>query len=97
MKIKLDLNFDFVDIAGAKLEGQAPAGRFLAVLLAGSNTGDALKQWEWATKLAKDGILELEDSDFVTLEKFVKDAASATTLSKAQVLQAMLNARLTKP
>jgi len=95
MKITIDLNKPFTDTDGNAL-AEANQNKFLAKLLAASPAGDALKQWDWAITLSKSGVLELDESDFQALEKFVKECKDATTLAKAQLLQALIDARLCK-
>jgi hypothetical protein len=59
----------------------------LAGALASSSKGDALKFWDWAKKLFKGEVLDLDKSDQETLKGFVKDSDSFTVLAKAQLLE----------
>lgn len=68
-------------------------GTTLAKLIANSNAGDPLKLWDWAVTINKGEVLELDESDFETLVKFIKDNQQLTILSKAQLLRTMLDAR----
>jgi hypothetical protein len=87
--MKLDFNFDFVGLDEVAFEG-GNAGKLLAGALAGATKGDSLKFWDWAKKLFKGEILDLDKSDQETLKTFVKDSESFTVLAKAQILEAFI-------
>lgn len=93
MRIKLNLNRSFVDTEGNELP-DGPQSKFLARLLAASPTGDALKLWDWAVALSKTGELELDESDAETLTKFIRETQGTTALAKAQLQQALIEARV---
>jgi hypothetical protein len=84
--MKLDFNFDFIGLDDQIFEG-GNAGKMLAGALASSSKGDALKFWDWAKKLFKGEVLDLDKSDQETLKGFVKDSDSFTVLAKAQLLE----------
>jgi hypothetical protein len=84
--MKLDFNFDFIGLDGQVFEG-GNAGKMLAGALASASKGDALKFWDWAKKLFKGEVLDLDKSDQETLKGFVKDSESFTVLAKAQLLE----------
>jgi hypothetical protein len=87
--MKLDFNFDFIGLDDQVFEG-GNAGKMLAGALASASKGDALKFWDWAKKLFKGEILDLDKSDQETLKTFVKDSESFTVLAKAQLLEAFI-------
>jgi hypothetical protein len=83
--MKLNFNFNLVDLDGKELEG-ANSGKLLANTLIQQTKGDAVKYWEWALALNKGDILDLDTSDQETLKNFVKDSETITVLAKAQIL-----------
>lgn len=84
--MKLDFKFDFIGLDDQIFEG-GNAGKMLAGALASASKGDALKFWDWAKKLFKGEVLDLDKSDQETLKGFVKDSESFTVLAKAQLLE----------
>jgi hypothetical protein len=84
--MKLDFNFEFIGLDDQVFEGNN-AGKMLAGGLASASKGDALKFWDWAKKLYKGELLDLDKSDQETLKGFVKDSESFTVLAKAQILE----------
>lgn len=86
--MKLQLNKQFLGLDGKPLEGQT-IGQFLAQALASASKGDALKYWDWATKLHAGKELSLDISDSETLKAFVKENEGFTALAKAQLLSEM--------
>jgi hypothetical protein len=58
----------------------------LANNLVSGSRGDAVKFYDWALKLYKDGSLTLDRSDFEMLKKFVESLDSVSILYKAQLL-----------
>lgn len=91
--MKVDFNFDLVGFNGEILlnekEQTTNAGKLLAIALAGSTKGDALKFWDWAVNLNKGEILDLDSSDKETIKNFIKDSEGFTILAKAQLLQVL--------
>lgn len=83
--MKLNLNFNLKDLQGQEIQ-DANAGKAIASALAQESKGDALKFWDWATKLYKGIELDLDASDAETLKNFVKNNESLTILLKGQVL-----------
>ena len=84
--MKLDFNFNFIGLDDQVFEGDS-ASKMLAGALASASKGDALKFWDWAKKLFKGEVLDLDKSDQETLKGFVKDSESFTVLAKAQLLE----------
>lgn len=87
--MKLDFNFNFIGLDEVAFEG-GNAGKTLAGALAGASKGDALKYWDWAKKLFKGEVLDLDKSDQETLKTFVKESDSFTVLAKAQLLETFI-------
>lgn len=83
--MKLDLNFELTDLAGQPIK-DANAGKIVANALSQDSTGDALKFWDWATKLYNGKVLDLDASDIETFKNFIKNSQSLTILLKGQVL-----------
>jgi hypothetical protein len=86
--MKLDFNFNLVDLDGNQIEN-ANAGKLLANTLVQQSKGDALKYWEWALSLNKGEILDLDTSDQETLKNFIKDSENFAIIAKAQLLQVL--------
>lgn len=87
--MKLDFNFEFIGLDDQVFTG-GNAGKLLAGALASASKGDALKFWDWAKRLFKGEILDLDKSDQETLKNFVKESESFTVLAKAQILEIFL-------
>jgi len=84
--MKLDFNFNLVDLDGNSIEN-ANAGKLVANSLVQQSKGDALKFWEWALALNKGEILDLDSSDQETLKNFIKDSENFAIIAKAQLLK----------
>lgn len=84
--MKLDFNFNLVDLEGQEIEN-ANAGKLLAASLVQQSKGDAIKFWEMALKLNKGEVVDLDSSDQQLLKTFIKDNESLTILAKGQMLQ----------
>ena len=84
--MKLDFNFNLVDLDGNSIEN-ANAGKLVANSLVQQSKGDALKFWEWALALNKGEVLDLDSSDQETLKNFVKDSENFAIIAKAQLLK----------
>jgi len=83
--MKIDLNFNLVDLDGKAIEN-SNAGKIVAESLVRQSKGDALKYWDWAVALNKGEILDLDTSDQETFKSFVKDNEGLPILTKAQIL-----------
>jgi hypothetical protein len=88
--MKIDLTQKVLDTLGKPIVPEATLGNVLSSQLAGATTGDSLKLWGWAEKLARALPIELDDSDLITLTDFVKNHTSMTVLAKAQLLKAFI-------
>lgn len=86
--MKLNFNFDLVDLDGKTIEG-ANAGKLLANSLVQQTKGDAVKFWELALKLHKGEVVDLDTSDQQLLKTFIKDSESITVLGKGQLLKVL--------
>lgn len=84
--MKIDLNFELLNLQGDPFKGNMMASRLLAEQLANATTGDPLKLYYWAEKLYNGKVLELDPSDIETLVSFIKSNTNLTNLSKAQML-----------
>ena len=83
--MKVDLNIVLVDLDGKEID-KSNAGKLVANLLSLDRKGDSLKYWDWALKLNKGEVLDLDPSDFDTLRRFIKGNDNLTNLVEAQVL-----------
>ena len=84
--MKLDFNFNLVDLDGNSIEN-ANAGKLVANSLVQQSKGDALKFWEWALALNKGEVIDLDSSDQETLKNFIKDSENFAIIAKAQLLK----------
>lgn len=75
---------------GSVVQLPTSLGKVLSAQLATATSGDALKFWGWAEKLAKDLPIEPDEADLQTLTEFVKNHTTMTVLVKAQLLKAFL-------
>ncbi len=99
MNCKIDLSFLLTGLDGKSLKSdegeEVKASRLLAHHLANSNAQDfsPIKAYDWATKLYKEGIIEVDEADRSKLEKFVENNQTLTNLSKAQIIKAIQEAK----
>lgn len=77
-----------VDESGKKV-GEQLLSRNLANLLVNAQTENAIKFYDWALKLYKDGWIEVDGSDKQTLYDFIKNDKRIVNLIKAQLLKLM--------
>lgn len=85
--MKLDFNKPFLNLDGQAIE-ETNQGKILAQALSQSldaKETDILKYWEWALKLNKGEILDLDQADQVKLKAFI-DKAQFNVLVKFQLL-----------
>lgn len=83
--MKLNLNFNLLDLDGKEIEG-ANAGKLLANQLVNQSKGDAVKFWELSLKLYKGEVIDLDTSDQALIKQFIKDSEQLPVLTKAQLL-----------
>ena len=83
--MKIDLNFNLVDLNGAEVPN-TNAGKLVAQTLVQQTKGDALKFWDWAVALNKGEVLDLDTSDQETFKSFIKESETITIFAKAQIL-----------
>jgi hypothetical protein len=83
--MKLDLNFDLKNLEGNAIPN-SNCGKIVANALSQEAKGDALKYWDWATKLYNGKVIELDNSDQGTFKEYIKSSQSLSILLKAQVL-----------
>ncbi|MBT6045792.1 MAG: hypothetical protein HOG49_03120 [Candidatus Scalindua sp.] len=87
------LNFDKVLV---DLEGKAilEAGKeinlkqLVSNLLLQAREGDAIKLYDWAGKIYKDGLIEIDDSDIKKLTEIL-NKAQLPVITKAQILKVL--------
>ena len=90
--MKLDLNFELLNLKGEVIKG-AFVGELIAQRLVSGPNGDALKLMGWGRKLAKGEAIELDASDEQTFKALVEQDQEITILTKAQVLEKMLETK----
>lgn len=83
--MKLDFNKQILDLDQNPIEG-SNIGKTLATVLVAQPKGDALKFLEWAQKMYKGEVIDLDTSDQNTLKDFIKNSDQLTILLKGQAL-----------
>ena len=90
-KITINLNFDLKGLDGETALGNV--GQLLAGLLVGATKGDAIKHYNWALKLHNKEAIEVDLSDYRKIKSFVEENEQITLLAKAQILNALEDAK----
>ena len=83
--MKIDLNAPIIDLDGTEIK-DSNMGKIVAQMLISETKGDALKFWDWAQKLYKGEILDLDKSDQEVFKNFIKDTEKIPVITKAQIL-----------
>lgn len=86
--MKIDLNKNVIDLDGKDIEN-ANMGKIVANFLVNESKGDALKFWDWALKLNKGEVLDLDKSDQETFKSLIKETEKLPIITKAQILEAL--------
>ncbi len=86
MPIKINLNSEIKDLNEKPIDVM---GKLLAIHLANSTDGDALKLYGWAQSFHKGEEISIDKSDFKTLREFVENVKTLTILSKSQILETL--------
>lgn len=86
--MKIDLNKSVLDLDGKEIEN-ANMGKIVANFLVNESKGDPLKFWEWALKLNKGEVLDLDKSDQDTFKTLIKETEKLPIITKAQILEAL--------
>lgn len=83
--MKIDLNAPIIDLDGSEIK-DSNMGKIVAQMLITETKGDALKFWDWAQKLYKGEVLDLDKSDQEVFKNFIKDSEKIPIITKAQIL-----------
>ena len=83
--MKIDLNAPIIDLDGTEIN-DSNMGKIVAQMLITETKGDALKFWDWAQKLYKGEILDLDKSDQEVFKNFIKETEKIPVITKAQIL-----------
>lgn len=83
--MKLDLSSKIKSIDGEDFS--ETFALVLSKILMSSNKGDAIKLYDWAMNLHKDGSIEIDNSDKNILTKFIETTESISILIKGQLLK----------
>lgn len=82
----LNLNFNFKDLDGKDLPIDKNVAKTLADMLCGQTSGlGAVKSYDWAIELHKNGQIDIDRTDLKLLEDFV-EKSQISNLGKAQLL-----------
>lgn len=84
--MNIDLNKSILDLDGKEIEN-ANMGKIVAQFLVNESKGDALKFWDWALKLNKGEVLDLDKSDQETFKTLIKETEKLPIITKAQILE----------
>lgn len=91
----IDLNKPILDLDGNPVQEGMTLGKALAAQLAHSGKGNAIKFMDWALSLHRGETIQVDDSDYTTLTKFVEDS-ELRAFVKAPILRAMIEAKDSK-
>ena len=83
--MKIDLNAPIIDLDGSNIQ-DSNMGKIVAQMLITETKGDALKFWDWAQKLYKGEVLDIDKSDQEVFKNFIKDSEKIPIITKAQIL-----------
>jgi len=81
---KIDLNFGINDLDGNEL---VKANKLFANALMNEKKGEAVKLFDWAMTLNKEGIISVDESDFNKIKEIAESSETLAILSKAQLLK----------
>lgn len=94
--IKLNFNSPLMGLDGKAIDADMTLGKRLGNLLSVSNKGDAVKYMDWAKKLYRGEVLELDRSDKRTLIDFIKGHDELINLMEDQLLSIIYEAEKTE-
>lgn len=84
--MKIDLNKSVLDLDGKEIDN-ANMGKIVANFLVNESKGDPLKFWDWALRLNKGEVLDLDKSDQETFKTLIKETEKLPIITKAQILE----------
>jgi len=85
MKIKIDLNFEILDLDGKK---QGIANKMIAALLMSEFAkADAEKFFDWALSFNLVGITEVDSADLTKLHDLINSSERITVMAKAPIIK----------
>lgn len=84
--MKIELNKKFKDLSGKEVGGDL-MNSIVANTLVQGKSDSTIKVYDMATTIFKDGIIELDSTDFDLLFKTIEDSEGLTTMGKAQILK----------
>jgi hypothetical protein len=88
--MKLNLDFQIKNLDGDAMPSeQANASKVLAGALSSANKGNAIKLHDWALRLWRKEVLEIDKVDKEFLEAFVESTETLTVLAKVPILNAI--------
>lgn len=90
---KIDFNVPLLDLDKKPVD-DASIGKLIAQIIVTEAKGDSIKLYGWGILLHEGKTLELDESDWQTLNELLKNSERITHLVKAPALQIMLDAKL---
>ena len=82
--MKVDLNFDLVDLEGVLI---SKANKIIAGLLMSEMKGDSVKLFDWAVSFSKDGIVEMDAADLESFKSLLKTTERISVMAKAPIIK----------
>ena len=86
--MKIDLNKSLLDLDGKEI-ADLNMGKIVAQMIVQATKGDALKFWDWALKLNKGEVIDLDKSDQEVFKNLVKEHEQLPIITKAQILEVL--------
>ena len=82
----IELNWSIKDLTETEIPN-AEANKLLANTLISEKKGDAVKLFDWALTLTKEGVITVDESDFNKIKDIIENSDTLAILSKAQFLK----------
>lgn len=83
----INLNFQIKDLDGKDI---GLANKAFANTLMAEKGGDAVKLFDWAMSLNKEGKIEVDESDFNKIKEIIEKSETLFIIAKAQLLKYLL-------
>jgi hypothetical protein len=94
---KLNFNKPFVDLAGVQVMNETGEKQTLGIILSNqlalANTTDFMKFSDWAIKIFKNETIQVDDTDYEKILKFVETHPHLTATAKRQLIDHIKKAK----
>lgn len=93
--VKIDLNIPFVNLDGKHSTDNESStlGKIAGSTMAVAQEVDALKFFTWAQKFYNGQSIEVDESDFNSIQRFFESHKSLFVVAKAQILRALIDCK----